>query len=70
MNTVGIDVSKGKNMVAIIRPFGEVVASPFKVVHNDSELDKLIHALKELNGETKVIMKATVKAALDSQPKG
>ena len=25
MNAVGIDVSKGKSMVAIVRPFGEVV---------------------------------------------
>lgn len=26
MNVVGIDVSKGKSMVAIMRPFGEIVA--------------------------------------------
>ena len=26
MNAVGIDVSKGKSMVAIIRPLGEIVA--------------------------------------------
>jgi hypothetical protein len=25
MNAVGIDVSKGKSMVAVIRPFGELV---------------------------------------------
>ncbi len=28
MNCVGIDVSKGKSMIAIMRPFGEVVVSP------------------------------------------
>ena len=28
MNCVGIDVSTGKSMIAIIRPFGEVVVSP------------------------------------------
>ena len=28
MNAVGIDVSKGKSMVAILRPFGEIVYSP------------------------------------------
>ena len=27
MNAVGIDVSKGKSMVAIMRPFGEIVSS-------------------------------------------
>ena len=25
MNSVGIDVSKGKSMIAVMRPFGEVV---------------------------------------------
>lgn len=29
MNAVGIDVSKGKSMVVILRPFGEIVKSPF-----------------------------------------
>ena len=27
MNAVGIDVSKGKSMVAIMRPFGEIVST-------------------------------------------
>ena len=27
MNAVGIDVSKGKSMVTILRPFGEIVSS-------------------------------------------
>ena len=31
MNCVGIDVSKGKSMIAVMRPFGEVVVSPFEV---------------------------------------
>lgn len=30
MNAVGIDVSKGKSMVAIMRPFGETVSPPLK----------------------------------------
>lgn len=29
MNAVGIDVSKGKSTIAVMRPFGEVVASPY-----------------------------------------
>ena len=56
MNAVGIDVSKGKSMVAIMRPFGEVVASPFEVTHTGSELSELAKTLKSLHGETKVIM--------------
>ena len=29
MNAVGIDVSKGKSMVTILRPFGEIETRPF-----------------------------------------
>ena len=32
MNCVGIDVSKGKSTIAVMRPFGEVVVSPFSFV--------------------------------------
>lgn len=28
MNSVGIDVSKGKSMIAVMRPFGELVVPP------------------------------------------
>jgi len=59
MNAVGIDVSKEKSMVAIMRPFGEVVVSPFEVGHIVSELDKLANLLENLNGETRVIMECT-----------
>jgi len=59
MNAVGIDVSKGKSTVAILRPFGEIVASPFEVNHTNSELNELAGKLKNLNGETKIIMECT-----------
>ena len=59
MNAVGIDVSKEKSMVAIMRPCGGVMASPFEVAHTDSELGKLASLLLSLNGETKVIMEYT-----------
>lgn len=61
MNAVGIDVSKGKSTVAVVRPFGEVVASPFEVLHTASELEKLASFLLSLNGETRVIMEYTGK---------
>jgi len=59
MNAVGIDVSKGTSTVAILRPFGEIVASPFKVTHTSSDLSELTRKLKSLPGETKVIMECT-----------
>lgn len=59
MNAVGIDVSKGYSTICVMRPFGEIVASPFEVTHTVSELSDLAKSLKSLNGETKVIMECT-----------
>lgn len=61
MNAVGIDVSKGKSMVAVMRPFGEVVATPYEVSHTDDDLRKLASFLKGLSGETRVVMEYTGK---------
>ena len=41
MNAVGIDVSKGKSMVAIMRPFGEIVSTPFEIKHTTSDINSL-----------------------------
>lgn len=41
MNAVGIDVSKGKSIVVVMRPFGEVVEAPFEVVHTEAALKDL-----------------------------
>ena len=59
MNSVGIDVSKGKSMIAVMRPFGEVVISPFEIRHTDNDLCELAKLLRSLPGETRVVMEAT-----------
>ena len=59
MNAVGIDVSKGKSMVAVMHPFGKAVAAPFEVGHTESELKELARFLKSLPGETRVLMEYT-----------
>ncbi len=59
MNAVGIDVSKGKSTVAVMRPFGEIVAMPFDVNHTGSELSDLAVFVSGLSGETRVIMDYT-----------
>jgi transposase len=59
MNSVGIDISKGRSTVAVMRPFGEVVISPFEVRHTDSELSELARLLKSLNSETRMVMETT-----------
>ena len=53
MNAVGIDVSKNKSTVAILRPFGEIVTKPFDVKHTSSDITHLISQLKSLNGDTR-----------------
>ncbi len=60
MNTcVGIDVSKGKSMVAAMQPFGTVVIPPFEVKHTSEELSQLAERLGSLDGEIRVVMEAT-----------
>lgn len=59
MNAVSIDVSKGKSTVAILRPGGEVVASPFEVSHDPKELFELVTLIKNLDGDTKIVMEYT-----------
>lgn len=59
MNAVGIDVSKGKSMIAVVRPFGEVVNTPYEINHTASELQKLACSLQSLDGETRVVLEHT-----------
>lgn len=35
MICVGIDVSKEKSTVCMLRPYGEVLASPYEIAHTE-----------------------------------
>ena len=59
MNAVGIDVSKGKSTVAILRPLGEVVSLPFDVIHDFGSLERLADQIICLDGDSRVLMEAT-----------
>ena len=59
MISVGVDVSKGKSTVCILKPYGEIVCSPFEVQHVEKDLDDLDGLLKKLDGEIRVVMEAT-----------
>lgn len=59
MNAVGIDVSKGKSMVAIMRPFGEIVSKPFEIRHTASGIYSLIEHIKSIDGESRIVMEHT-----------
>ena len=59
MISVGIDVSKGKSTVCILKPYGEVVCKPFELQHNKKSLESLDELLQKLDGEVKIVMEAT-----------
>ena len=59
MISVGIDVSKGKSTICILKPYGEIISSPFEVAHVEKELESLAQMILRLNGDVKVVMEAT-----------
>ena len=59
MNAVGIDVSKGKSMVAIMRPFGEIVSTPFEIKHTTSDINSLVELINSIEGESRIVMEHT-----------
>lgn len=59
MNAVGIDVSKGKSMVAILCPFGEIVYSPFEIKHTSHDINSLVDLIHSVDGESRVVMEHT-----------
>lgn len=59
MNAVGIDVSKGKSMIAIIRPYGEIVSLPFEIRHTSNEISSLIAQIQSIDGESRIVMEHT-----------
>ena len=59
MNAVGIDVSKGKSMIAIIRPYGEIISLPFEIQHTSDEIRCLIDQIKSIEGESRIVMEHT-----------
>ena len=56
---VGIDVSKGKSTVAVRRPGGEVVLTPFQVEHNAAGLSCLVRTLRDVGGDIRIVMEHT-----------
>ena len=59
MISVGIDVSKGKSTVCILKPYGEIVSKPFVVAHTEKDLSELATMILRFEDEVKVVMEAT-----------
>ena len=57
MISVGIDVSKGKSTVCILKPYGEIVSKPFNITHTQKDLSELSSMLFRLNDEVKILWK-------------
>ena len=59
IKAVGIDVSKGKSMVAVRQPGGKILLGPFQVEHNALGLKQLTETLKCIDGEIRIVMEHT-----------
>ena len=57
--SVGVDVSKGKSTVCILKPYGEVLMSPDDYEHTQRDLKKLVDQMDSFEDEIHVTMEAT-----------
>lgn len=46
-------------MVAILRPFGEIVYSPFEIKHTSHDINSLVDLIHSVDGESRVVMEHT-----------
>lgn len=59
MISVGIDISKDKSTVCMLRPYGEVVEAPYNIDHTEQVLNYLIERIKSFDEDVKVVLEAT-----------
>ncbi|WP_069997862.1 IS110 family transposase [Cellulosilyticum sp. I15G10I2] len=59
MISVGIDISKGKSTVCILKPYGEVISKPFEISHTEKDLSELARMIERLDDEVRIVMEAT-----------
>ena len=53
MNAVGIDVSKGRSMIAALRPMGEVVLKPREYTYDEIGLEQMALDILALGEDTR-----------------
>ena len=59
MLSVGIDVSKEKSTVCLMRQFGEIIAGPFEISHTETDLSELSRMIKRLDSDVRIVLEAT-----------
>ncbi|OOM82183.1 transposase IS116/IS110/IS902 family protein [Clostridium puniceum] len=59
MISVGIDISKGKSTVCIMKPYGEVIRTPYEIKHTEKDLSDLADIILDFDEESRVTLEAT-----------
>ena len=59
MIAVGIDISKSKSTVAILRSDGSILAKPFTMMHNQPDMNDLVMLLNSLDEPITILMEYT-----------
>ena len=59
MICVGIDIAKGKSTVCFLKPGGEVLRTPYDILHTAEEITKLIRDIRSYDEEVRVVLEAT-----------
>ena len=59
MISVGIDVSKEKSTVCILKPYGEMICSPYEITHTEKDLAQLAALIARFDDEVRIVMEAT-----------
>ena len=59
MVSVGIDIAMDKSTVCILRPYGEILKSPFDIPHDGAAVNTLIVELTKIGDEVRIVMEAT-----------
>ena len=59
MISVGIDVSKGKSTVCVMKPGGEVLEPPFEMLHTMEGILSLVRLIRTYTEEVRVVLEDT-----------
>lgn len=59
MIRVGIDVSKGKSTVCVMKPGGEILKPPFEILHTMEGVLSLVRLIETYDEEVKVVLEDT-----------
>ena len=59
MICVGIDIAKGKSTVCFLKPGGEVLRTPYDILHTAEEIAKFIRDIRSYDEEVRVVLEAT-----------